>query len=201
MGSGGPRDPTGTVATLAASDLDLGTEPRALDPGTVATLAASDLRETRTTLTDPDSTSSPPLSPEEALGLLERARAARANAYSPYSGYSVGAALLDAAGRIHAGANVENASYGLATCAERTAVVRAVADGIRSFRAIAITGPEGGAPCLPCGSCRQLLHEFAPGMSVVVEEGGGQPRIIALGDLLPEAFGPGDLGRPSGGVE
>ncbi|MEX2582708.1 MAG: cytidine deaminase [Gemmatimonadota bacterium] len=132
---------------------------------------------------------------EEAVALLEQARAARTNAYAPYSGFAVGAALLDEAGGVHTGANVENASYGLSTCAERSALAGAVGRGAREFRAIAVAGPEDGSPCPPCGSCRQILHEFGPEMTVVLEGGPGTPRLLALSDLLPEAFGPRSLGR------
>jgi cytidine deaminase len=144
-----------------------------------------------------DAPSQGPLTSEQSRDLLRRAHAAREYAYAPYSGFRVGAALLDAAGRVHSGANVENVSYGLGTCAERTAVVGAVAQGVRDFRAIAVAGPSG--PCLPCGSCRQILHEFAPGVTVIVEGSDGEPRTTSLGELLPEAFGPGNLSDRSGG--
>lgn len=100
----------------------------------------------------------------------------------------MGAALLDGAGRIHPGVNVENASYGLTVCAERNAIARAVAEGARDLRAIAIVGPEDGTPVMPCGSCRQVLWEHAPGLTVVTP-GEDSPRRIELRALLPEAFG------------
>ena len=124
--------------------------------------------------------------------LLEAARAARRNAYAPYSGFTVGAALLDESGRVHCGVNVENVSYGLSTCAERSAVACAVTSGARAFRAIAVSGPRDDEPCMPCGSCRQILTEFAPELVVVVAAPAGV-RTIPLRELLPDAFGPGVL--------
>ena len=126
-------------------------------------------------------------SPEQ---LLDLARQARAHAYVPYSRFSVGAALLAEDGRIFSGCNVENASYGLTICAERSAVFRAVSEGVRSFRAIAVTGPEDDQPCAPCGSCRQVLWEFGAGMDVITPAGEGQVSVRPLRELLPEAFGP-----------
>jgi cytidine deaminase len=139
-----------------------------------------------------------PLDRDAAEALLEAARSARRNAYAPYSGFPVGAALLDEEGRIHPGVNVENASYGLGTCAERSAVARAMGEGARSFRAIAVVGPENDVACTPCGSCRQILHEFAPHLEVVVASDGGAARVIPLSALLPEAFGRMRLPRHSG---
>lgn len=131
-----------------------------------------------------------PFGLDDAGMLLERASAVRANAYAPYSGFPVGAALLASDGRVYTGVNVENASYGLTTCAERSAVVSAIADGAREFVAIAIAGPglDQEAPCPPCGSCRQILHEVAPDL-VVVTAGAGGHTLTPLRDLLPMAFG------------
>jgi cytidine deaminase len=131
--------------------------------------------------------------------LLARAREARAHAYAPYSRFPVGAALLAEDGRVFTGVNVENASYGLATCAERTAVAKAVSEGARSFRAIAVTGPEDDRPCLPCGSCRQILHEFGPALEVVVAAPDGGTEVVPLAELLPRAFGGAELGGGGGG--
>ena len=119
--------------------------------------------------------------------LLAHAVAARAGAYAPYSDFSVGAALLDADGPIWSGANVENASYGLSMCAERTAIFHAVASGARAFEAVAVAGPDG-VRTLPCGACRQVLWEFAPGLRVVYDEG-GRVNEVPLAALLPDAFG------------
>jgi cytidine deaminase len=129
------------------------------------------------------------LTPEEAASLLEAARQVRRNSYSPYSRFPVGAALLAADGRLFTGVNVENASYGLGTCAERSAVARAIAEGTRAFRAVAVVGPRDDEPCLPCGSCRQILYEFAPDLHVVVTGDEAGPRVHRLRALLPEAFG------------
>jgi cytidine deaminase len=125
-----------------------------------------------------------------AADLLGAARAARERAYAPYSGFSVGAALLTKSGEIVVGANVENASYPLSMCAERAALYAAVARGFRAFDAIAIVGPPN-APISPCGACRQALREFAGDLRVV-REGRGD---VTLGELLPDAFGPESLER------
>jgi cytidine deaminase len=127
--------------------------------------------------------------------LLAAARAARAGAYAPYSGFAVGAALLTEDGTVVTGANVENASYGLSMCAERVAVFAAVAAGHRSFRAIAVAGP-GAAPVTPCGACRQVLREFPLGTGLTVlaaGEAGDDVLELPLGELLPHGFGPEQL--------
>ena len=108
-----------------------------------------------------------------------------ARAYAPYSGYTVGAVLEDAAGRTHAGVNVENAAYSTTICAERAALARAVADGARGFRRLALVS-NGVAP-FPCGACRQALSEFSPDLEVLVRGPEGDTRAI-LRDLLPRAF-------------
>ena len=119
--------------------------------------------------------------------LMAEARKVRRNAHAIYSDFPVGAALLTKSGRVFLGCNVENASYGLTTCAERSAVFAAVAAGERKFAAIAITAREGrGAP--PCGSCRQVLQEFAPGMWVYWRDARGSIRKSRLKALLPKAF-------------
>lgn len=136
----------------------------------------------------------------DAAGLLDAARAARRHAYAPYSGFAVGAALLAEDGRVFTGCNVENASYGLTTCAERVAVGKAVSEGVRRFRAIAVTGPEDDAPCAPCGACRQVLYEFGGDWVLVSPDGAGGARVTPVGALLPDAFGPADLAPGSGGA-
>ena len=103
---------------------------------------------------------------QSLIELKERARAAAQHAYAPYSGFCVGAAVLGANGEIHAGANVENASFGLTICAERNAVFQAVARGIRRIEAVAVYTPTPVATA-PCGACRQVLHEFAPDALVI----------------------------------
>lgn len=105
--------------------------------------------------------------------LMAEAETARRGAYAPYSGFHVGAALLTRGGRIVHGSNVENASFGLSVCAERTALWKAVTEGEREFVAIAVTaGP--GTPASPCGACRQVLHEFAPDLRVYWRGPGGR---------------------------
>lgn len=123
--------------------------------------------------------------------LVAAARIALNNAYAPYSGYSVGAALQTADGAVFSGANVENASYGLTLCAERVAVAAAVVAGVREFRELAIV-TSGDAPAAPCGACRQVLAEF--GMDLVVTAvGKSRSQQWRLVELLPHAFGREDL--------
>jgi cytidine deaminase len=118
---------------------------------------------------------------------MREAERARRQAYAPYSNFPVGAALLARDGTVVLGCNVENASYGLTVCAERNAVFQAVARGIGDFVAIAVTAREGkGAP--PCGSCRQVLHEFAPKMRILWRDGRGKLVESPLDELLPHAF-------------
>lgn len=122
--------------------------------------------------------------------LLAAAEAAMRHAHAPYSKYKVGAAVCDDKGRIIAGCNVENASYGLTLCAERNAVATAVAAGAKRITAVAIVA-SGSAPPFPCGACRQVLAEFAaPDTPVWIRVPGARPRIASrrLGALLPDAF-------------
>ena len=123
--------------------------------------------------------------------LLAAARAARANAYAPYSRFTVGAALETADGTIVSGCNVENASYAMSICAERTAFVTAIAQGHREFRAIAVAGPDG-AMTSPCGACRQFMSEFDPALPVFFTAPEGDVR-TTLDALLPHSFGPKSL--------
>lgn len=124
--------------------------------------------------------------------LLDAARSAAENAYTPYSAFPVGAALLTAQGEIFSGANVENASYSLTQCAERSALCTAIGKGHKSFEALVVY-----APCIeptpPCGACRQVLLEFAPGLPVRSYDEQGRFREWKLDALLPEAFGPGHV--------
>lgn len=120
--------------------------------------------------------------------IVARAKAMRERAYAPYSGFTVGAALLAHDGTVFGGANVENASYGLAICAERSAAVSAVAAGYREFQAIAIAGPETTITA-PCGACRQFLNEFNPKLAVIYTTPRGVTQ-TTLDQLLPDAFGP-----------
>ena len=131
------------------------------------------------------------LDEEQARALVESAREARARAYAPYSRFPVGAALLADDGTVITGCNVENASYGLANCAERTAVFKAVSEGRTGFRAVAVVGPQDDLPCAPCGACRQVLHEFGPQMVLVTPAGPDRPGellMTTVADLLPGAF-------------
>jgi cytidine deaminase len=123
--------------------------------------------------------------------LIHVAQQYREKAYAPYSGFTVGAALETASGEIFGGANVENASYGLAICAERSAVVSAVSAGHRNFRAIAIAGPDA-TTTVPCGACRQFLNEFNPQLPVTYTTPDGVAR-TTLDKLLPHSFGPQNL--------
>ena len=117
--------------------------------------------------------------------LIALATEARKQAYAPYSHYEVGAALWTASGQVYTGCNVENASYGLTICAERTAAVKAVSSGERDFVAIAVVTADGGTPC---GACRQVLAEFGPHMRVLVADAAGNYKTYRLDELLPDAF-------------
>jgi homotetrameric cytidine deaminase len=120
--------------------------------------------------------------------LRAAACAARDDAYAPYSGFAVGAAIEMADGRRFSGANVENASYGLTICAERTAVSAAVLAGARTIAAVAVCGPEG-ATTPPCGACRQVLAEFgAPDVPLSYRRSDGTWADTTLGALLPASF-------------
>ncbi|NCO65301.1 cytidine deaminase [Candidatus Aquicultor secundus] len=112
---------------------------------------------------------------------------ARQNAYAPYSGFRVGAALLCEDGRVFLGANVENAVYGLTMCAERVAVANAVTAGCRSFEALAVVA-DGPTPCPVCGACRQVLAEFGPETRIIMANIAGEVKKAKLKDLLPTAF-------------
>ncbi|MAW90982.1 MAG: cytidine deaminase [Altererythrobacter sp.] len=132
--------------------------------------------------------------------LIAAARKAAENSYSPYSGFAVGSALLFADGSVVTGTNIENASYGLALCAETVAISKAMADGVRSgLEAVAVTGPldkGSGAPITPCGRCRQVLNELAQlgGTDpLILCVGADETRRVRLSELLPHAFGPASL--------
>ena len=129
-----------------------------------------------------------PPSPAQKKALLSRARAVRARAHAPYSKFQVGAAVLDDKGRVHAGTNVENASYGLTVCAERNAVAAAVAAGAKEIRAVAVITPTT-PPGSPCGACRQVLAEFAPPETpVLMASPTGPAEETTVGTLLPRSF-------------
>jgi len=115
------------------------------------------------------------------------ARQAQENAYSPYSGLKVGAALITNRGNIYTGANVENASYGLSICAERLAVFQAILNGDRGLDTLAVVSSSPGY-IYPCGACLQVLAEFAPDIKVVVANENQEIREYYLNELLPQAF-------------
>ena len=123
--------------------------------------------------------------------LIKQAISARSHAYCPYSGFQVGAALECEDGTVFTGCNVENAAYGPSNCAERTAVFKAVSEGHRSFKRIAIVGGHEGenvAPT-PCGVCRQVLSEFCdPSFEVIMATGEEEYEVVTLGELLPRSF-------------
>ena len=123
--------------------------------------------------------------------LIRAAFKARSFAYTPYSHFKVGAALLAKNGMVYTGCNIENAAYGATICAERTAACKAVSEGRRDFVRIAVYG-DGEHYCYPCGACRQVLNEFAPNIRVLVTWQGGTES-ATLPELLPHGFGPQQL--------
>lgn len=148
--------------------------------------------------------------------LIRAALEVRANAYAPYSGFSVGAAVLASSGRIYKGANIENASYPCGICAERSAISHAISEGERSIKAVALAGapaesannaalegspvPEGSAEsssgyCPPCGICRQFMREFADPveLQIISAKSADDYRQWTLEELLPQSFGPDNL--------
>ena len=131
--------------------------------------------------------------------LIDLACKGREQAYTPYSGFRVGAALLTRSGTVYLGCNIENASYGPTNCAERTAFFKAVSEGEREFEAIAIVGGPGegrtGEMCAPCGVCRQVMTELCDPKTfrIILENGGGKVRTFLLEELLPLGFGPDNL--------
>jgi len=124
--------------------------------------------------------------------LIEEAKKARQMAYAPYSHFKVGAALLTKSGAIYTGCNVENASYGLTICAERTALFKAVSAGEREFTALAVV-TDLEDPASPCGACRQTLSEFAYRMPVILANTNGKVVETSLAELLPRAFSESSL--------
>lgn len=131
---------------------------------------------------------------KEIVGLIAAALEARNMAYTPYSHYHVGAALLTADGKVYQGGNIENASYGAANCAERTAFFKAVSEGEHDFKAIAVTGGlEGQEPvdyAYPCGICRQVMQEFCKDdFQVIVAKSTEEYQCYSLAELLPFGFG------------
>lgn len=126
--------------------------------------------------------------------LIEVARLARERAVAPYSNFRVGAALEALDGTMYSGCNIENASYGLTMCAERVAVLKALSEGVREFRRVAVvTDTETLTP--PCGACRQILWEFCGGIEVILANTLGDSETLQLKDLLPRAFDRSNLSK------
>jgi len=133
------------------------------------------------------------LTSELRTRLVQLALEAREKAYAPYSNYRVGAALVTSSGRFFTGVNVENAAYPTSICAERVAVFKAVSEGEREFVALAVVTGNGGTPC---GACRQVLAEFGLGTVVLIADAEGDlKQETRVSELLPGAFGAGDLGK------
>ncbi len=122
--------------------------------------------------------------------LISLAIQARKKAYAPYSKYKVGAALLGKSGKVYLGCNVENASFGLTCCAERTAIFKAISEGEKEFVSIAVATSNG---VTPCGACRQVLSEFAPNLKIYIVDKTGTVKKTTIKKLLPAAFTPSDL--------
>lgn len=137
------------------------------------------------------------LTPATLRRLENAARKAARGSYSPYSRFKVGAAILTGTGKVFTGTNVENASYGLCNCAERTAIFTAVAAGERVLRAVAVYTPTNTATT-PCGACRQVINEFGPKAAIVSICNSADRIDTTLDRLLPHAFGPKNLTRRKG---
>jgi len=124
--------------------------------------------------------------------LLKEAEKARKKAYTPYSKFKVGAAVLTSDGKIFTGCNIENASFGLTVCAERVAILKAISEGSYKFEAMAIIG-DTNRPCSPCGACRQVISEFGEDIKIAMSNLKGDVKIKKISELLPEAFNKNDL--------
>ena len=119
--------------------------------------------------------------------LVEAALAVRQNAHAPYSHFQVGAAIEDAAGRIHTGCNVENATYGLTICAERVAIFKAISEGARQFKRVVVAA-DTDTLTPPCGACRQILWEFCGDVELTLVNPRGKTESLRLKDLFPRPF-------------
>lgn len=148
-------------------------------------------KEPRTKIQEQDKRSTEEMPTEDDLKLIDIARAYRERAYVPYSHFPVGSAVRTRAGHIYGGCNVENASYPLTNCAERTAIFKAISEGDDAITTLAVIG-DTKEPCAPCGACRQVLAEFAIDR-IVLANLAGDIRILTLDELLPFAFGKKDL--------
>jgi cytidine deaminase len=124
--------------------------------------------------------------------LIKEAERAKKKAYTPYSKFKVGAAVLCTDGKIFTGCNIENASFGLTVCAERVAIFKAISEGSTKFEAIAVIG-DTDKPCSPCGACRQVMSEFCEDAPLIMANSKGDVKIKKVKELLPEAFGKNDL--------
>ena len=152
-------------------------------------------------MTQENMTPNEPIPQESMTRLIEQALAARKNSYAPYSNFLVGAALLAEDGTIYTGVNVENASYPVGICAEKTALSKAVSEGQRHFTAIAIVGGSRSelpdclqSYCMPCGNCRQFLSELCPpSLAVITARSLSDYHLYTLSDLLPHSFSVGAL--------
>ncbi len=129
----------------------------------------------------------------ETNELIEKAKEYRERAYTPYSKFKVGAAVLTRRGNVYGGCNIENASYPLTNCAERTAIFKAVSEGEREFEAIAVVADTDG-PCAPCGACRQVMAEFRI-PRIIMANLKGKVQEVSLEELLPFAFTEEDLSK------
>ena len=125
--------------------------------------------------------------PDASDALIAAALAARENAFAPYSKFRVGAAIEDSGGRIHTGCNVENSTYGLTVCAARVAVLKAISEGVRKFRRVAIAA-DTDALTPPCGACRQILWEFCGDIEIILVNPRGKTETYRLKDLFPKPF-------------
>ncbi len=130
---------------------------------------------------------------DDAASLLERAESIAARAHVPYSHFRVGAIVVSPDGSTYAGCNVENAAYGASVCAEVNAITTAVANGATQIDTLAVVCLDG-APCTPCGNCRQVMREFGV-KRIVMRDVEGSPVELTLSDLLPLSFGPEALGE------
>jgi cytidine deaminase len=124
--------------------------------------------------------------------LIRAAKQAKRLAYAPYSHFRVGAAIKTRQGKVYTGCNIENSSYGLTICAERTAIFKAISEGEREFTAIAVASDDPDY-CPPCGACRQVLMDLAPSVDFIMVNKEGKNKIVRLKDLFPYPFGPDHL--------
>ncbi|KAK5663367.1 hypothetical protein OQA88_3795 [Cercophora sp. LCS_1] len=159
-----------------------------MSPPTLSTTSPSDIHQTCTTHS---------LTTEEFGALQSLVNAAKSAAYCPYSNFRVGCVLLTSSGKYISGANVENASYPVTTCAERVAFGKAITEGHRGFKAVAVA-TDITPPASPCGMCRQCIREFCElSVPIIMFDGEGGFAVMKLEELLPLSFGPEALGVPS----